>query len=1100
MDYCKDFPEINRRLFEIVAFDWDGTAVKNREAGASAVTTLLEELLKLGVRIAVITGTNFDNIDRQFSSLIKGPHKQNLYVCANRGSEVFGFNRRSRPVLRFRRRAKAAENRLLDRVAEAVKADIEASSSARIDIVYDRLNRRKIDLIPEWQNPPKSRIGELIKKTNSRLQQGGFEPGIRGAYELAVKHARELGMTDARITSDVKHIEVGLTDKSDSVKWILAEIAAEWNIREENILMLGDEFGPIAGFEGSDFHMVLPGHEAITYLSVGKEPNGVPGEVTPLGGGPRRFRELIERQIDLHRQLALTTDESFLLVEGGFNPLREREVESLASVSNGYLGTRASLEEQGPASGAATLIAGVYDIGENDGLEELATAPDWLFTRVYVFGKQLTLDMDTIVEHQRILDLKKGVYRRRWRHRDRHGRITAVEFMRFVSMDDPHALVLTVSVTPENYSGAARIETGIRVCDNCHNPLEPVGGIKPGGGKKRDGNIREGPLNLLAGTSRSGITVSMAQSTRVHEDYRGVSRMERVVDGGETDAGVYEEINWHAEMGRSLTLQKFVSVFTSREADEPAAAAEAHAGEIAGQGVTRLLLEHIGRWEERWELSGIHLEGDAQALHWLNFAIYHLISAGNPNDDRVSVSARALTGTIYRGHIFWDAEIFTIPFFIFTYPSAARAALMYRYHTLPTARNNATTAGFRGAMFAWESAQSGEEMTPRAVLSISGEVIPVTSGDLEDHIISDIAYGVWRYWNATGDDAFLVEAGAELILETARFWVSRSQNKGGVYHIFNVEGPDEYHDEGVDDNYYTNAMAVWNIEHALEVARFMQESYPARWADLRGRIGLKNQELTGWSKVAGHMYLDMSGGALIEEFAGYFELEDIDVNDFRPRTAPMAVILGRDRANASQVVKQADVVMALYLLEKKLDPEIIRANFEYYDRRTAHGSSLSPAIYGLVAARLGLLDQALAYFRQAATIDLANNMGNAAGGVHIAAMGGLWQEMIMGFAGVRLDGSRLFVNPRLPDGWRRLRFRLAWRGFGLVFDIKNGSQIRLILEGSGKIQTGIFGAPAQELEAPGTYISLWADGAWRVFSLMESEAGVGRKARHSSTA
>ncbi|MCL4474409.1 MAG: hypothetical protein M1455_10835, partial [Actinobacteria bacterium] len=1072
------------------------------------VTALLEELLRLGVKVAVITGTNFNNIDRQFSSLIKGTHKQNLFVCANRGSEVYGFNRSSQPRLRYRRRAKAAENRLLDSVAEAVKADIEASSSVGIEIVYDRLNRRKIDLIPEWQNPPKSRIGELIKKTDRRLRDGGFKEGIRGAYELAIRYSRELGLGDARLTSDVKHIEVGLTDKSDSVKWILSGIATEWNIREENILVLGDEFGPIAGFEGSDFHMVLPGHDAITYLSVGKEPNGVPGAVIRFGGGPRCFRELIGRQVDLHRRLALTTDESFLLIEDGFNPFREREIESLASVSNGYLGTRASLEEQGPASGAATLIAGIYDIGEYDGLEELATAPDWLFTRIFVFGKQLKLDTETMVEHKRILDLRRGVYRRRWRHRDHQGRMTSVEFTRFVSMDDPHALVLTVSITPENYSGAVRVETGIRVCDNCRTPLEPVGGIKPARGRKAKGergedSLKDKPrpnsLNLLTGTSRSGLIVSMAQATRVHEDYPGVIKKERYIDSGETDAGVYEEIAWHAEMDRALTLQKYVSVFTSRETDEPAAAASAHAAEIAGRGATRLLLEHTSRWEERWELSGIDLEGDPEARHLLNFSIYHLIGAGNPGDDRVSVSARALTGTIYRGHIFWDAEIFTIPFFIFTFPPAARAALMYRYHTLPAAKNNATKAGFRGAMFAWESAQSGEEMTPRAMLSPSGEVIPVTSGDLEDHIISDIAYGVWRYWSATGDDAFLIEAGAELILETARFWVSRSEHERGAYHILNVEGPDEYHDEGVDDNYYTNAMAVWNIEHALEAALFMQESYPAEWAELSGRIGLKNPELKQWSKVADQMYLNMTGGKLIEEFSGYFNLEDIDVRDFRPRTAPMAVILGRDRANASQIVKQADVVMALYLLEKKLSPEIIRANFEYYDRRTAHGSSLSPAIYGLVAARLGMLDEALAYFRQAATIDLANNMGNAAGGVHIAAMGGLWQEMIMGFAGVRTDGARLFVNPILPDGWKRLRFRLAWRGLTLAYDIRSGRQIRLTLEGTGKVQTGIYGSRPQELTAPGTYVSSWADGAWRDFILKERKVKVVRKAGHSSS-
>ncbi len=229
-DCLIDFPAIKKNPYKIIAFDWDGTAVENRYVDAAPVARVLEELMKFGVYIVIITGTNFGNIDRQFCSLITGPHKQNLFVCTDRGSEVTGFDEKSEPVTLYKRVATEKENALLDSVAEAVKHDIEAHSNVSIDIVYNRLNRRKIDLIPEWENPPKSQIGELLEKTEERLKKGGFKGGIKAAFALAVKYTQELGLSDGRITSDVKHIEVGLTDKSDSIKWIISELSSKKNI------------------------------------------------------------------------------------------------------------------------------------------------------------------------------------------------------------------------------------------------------------------------------------------------------------------------------------------------------------------------------------------------------------------------------------------------------------------------------------------------------------------------------------------------------------------------------------------------------------------------------------------------------------------------------------------------------------------------------------------------------------------------------------------------------------------------------------------------------------------------------------------------------
>lgn len=299
--YCniKNFPALNKP-FKLIAFDWDGTAVINRKVDASLVTSRIEDLLKLNVYIAVITGTNFYNIDRQFSSHINEKYKQYLYVCTNRGSEVYGFDENSKPIALYRLVANDEENKLLDKIVEKTKKEIEGTSNVTINIVYNRMNRRKLDLIPEWEDPPKSEIDKLLQETQSRLKNGGFAGGIKKAFKLIENIAKTSGLPKAKITSDVKHLEVGLTDKSDSIKWILENIVRKNNISNSEILVGGDEFGPIATFEGSDDKMIINPVTDITYFSVGIEPNGVPKPVIYLGGGPDCFVKLMEFQIAFH--------------------------------------------------------------------------------------------------------------------------------------------------------------------------------------------------------------------------------------------------------------------------------------------------------------------------------------------------------------------------------------------------------------------------------------------------------------------------------------------------------------------------------------------------------------------------------------------------------------------------------------------------------------------------------------------------------------------------------------------------------------------------------------------------------------------------------
>jgi kojibiose phosphorylase len=683
---------------------------------------------------------------------------------------------------------------------------------------------------------------------------------------------------------------------------------------------------------------------------------------------------------------APTVDPAWILVEEGFTLAREHELESLFAIGNGYAGSRGSLAEGSALSAPATFVAGVFD-SEVGSVPGLAPTADWTRLSATVDGHLLRLDHGHNLEHRRVLDMRQGILWREWRHQNGAGRITRLQMLRLASLADRHLLVQCATITPENYNGSVSIEATLT------------------------GNVTQ--------VTGSGTTVAMAIARRV------VDSAGHRMGSPELIAG---QLRLEVRRGETYRLDRVVAVHTSRDTGEPREMASRQV-ERAIEDVDGIIAEHRDAWLARWKASDLRIEGDPTAQRALRFAIYHLSSAANPQDDRVSIGARGLSGTAYKGHVFWDTDIFMLPFFILTYPEAARALVMYRYHTLAGARAKAARLGYRGALYAWESADTGEEMTPPFVVSPDGEVVRVLTGEQEQHISADVAFGVWKYWEATGDERFLVDAGAEILIETARFWASRAEREDdGRYHIRAVIGPDEYH-ETVDDNAYTNGLAQWNLEVGEEVTRLLAERWPERWRALSRRLGLEAEEPRRWLQVARELYtgFDEQSG-LFEQFRGYFGLEDIDLAAFAPRTAPMDVLLGRERIRRSKVIKQADVVMLVHLLWERLPPEVRKANFEYYEPRCGHGSSLSPAIHALVAARLGDVPLAERYFRQAAEIDLSDNMGNAAGGVHAGALGGLWQAAVFGFAGLRFIDEGPEHRPNLPPSWCGLSMRFRWRG------------------------------------------------------------------------
>jgi trehalose/maltose hydrolase-like predicted phosphorylase len=436
-------------------------------------------------------------------------------------------------------------------------------------------------------------------------------------------------------------------------------------------------------------------------------------------------------------------------------------------------------------------------------------------------------------------------------------------------------------------------------------------------------------------------------------------------------------------------------------------------GEALELGFDQLLCEHRQAWASLWADADVLIEGDPELQLAVRFAIFHLLASA-PEEGEAAVGARGLTGTAYRGHVFWDSDVFVLPILAATRPRAARTMLEYRIRRLPAAMRIARAQGRSGARFPWESARLGQDVTPRHVRDAHGERVAILTGLLEEHIVADVAWAAACYIDWTGDQAFAAGPGSELIVQTARYWASRiEQDDQGRGHIRGVIGPDEYH-ERVDDNAYTNVMARWNLRRAAEVgAKVVDESERRRWLELADAI------VDGYDPATG----------IYEQFAGFHALEPILIAAIAPhRPVSADLLLGHQRTQAAQVVKQADVLMLHYLVPDEVAAGSLDANLDYYDPRTAHGSTLSPGVHAALLARAGRLDEALEMLRVTARIDLDDIGHMAAGGLHLAAMGNVWRTLAFGFAGLRPAGDALAIDPVLPPGWKSLELHVRFRG------------------------------------------------------------------------
>ncbi len=723
----------------------------------------------------------------------------------------------------------------------------------------------------------------------------------------------------------------------------------------------------------------------------------------------------------------------WLIVQKRYRPDETPKYETLFTLANGFMGTRGAYEEPVPRSHPATYIAGVFDRTMTFN-EELANAPNWLGLEVRINGELMSPHTGKLLSCMRWLDMRNGILARRMRWRDGVGRITRLETLRLVHLCDKHRALIRGVVVPENHDAHVEIFSQIdgTAANTTLSPIIWVRHFVP----RRAESLASGGMYLEAETFSSRIAVGVASNLVVEgEESRHVDIVPNKV---------VERVAADGPRGTALSFAKHICVFTSRETKNVRARALAELRAMKRDGAEAIVRAHCSAWHEAWASADVEISGDRESQRAVRFSIFHLLGLANERDD-VSVAAKGLHGDGYRGHVFWDTEMFILPFYIYTNPRAARTQVMYRLRRLDAAKANAAKNGFRGVQFPWESATTGAEVTPANwydPITLIGEEIRVQ--EQQHHVTADVAYGLDHYLRATGERRFLVEHAAELFVETARFWASRVRldARKKRYVVTHVIGPDEAH-EDVDNNRYTNRLAAWSLLRGCEAVEELRRRAPREWRRLNVRLRVQARELANWRRIARRMwYPPTSSRGVLEQHEGYFKLRParlrFDENDMPVLPRPPREKSGSTRKGlgttqetlaSTQLIKQADIVLLQYLFPDDFDLRSKRVNYAYYAPRTTHLSSLSPSTYAIMGVEVGDMREARRNFRRTAFMDLDNHQGSAAKGIHAAALGGTWMAVVNGFGGMRPAGDgTLSFAPRLPEQWRRLRFRIHWRG------------------------------------------------------------------------
>ena len=723
------------------------------------------------------------------------------------------------------------------------------------------------------------------------------------------------------------------------------------------------------------------------------------------------------------------SDTNWIVTESSFDRKYQGKVEAVFCLGNGYMGLRSATEEAYVGQVRNHFISGTFNKSNANEVTELPNAADVIGMDIYIDGVLFSLENGIVTNYHRSLNLRDGLLVRAFDWETKSGKKLKFEFKRMVSLKDLHVMASQVSITAISEAVEITIKSGI------NGQMTNSGAQHFEEGEKR--LFDDTYLQMVQKTCESGIDF-IHNTCHIFESQPIGLKSRCELDRRK----IHMVYDMSLDDENTLVMTKISNVYTSRDKDvasldHPALKQHSLDALMETSKLTFDALHDVSSlaWKELWKRMDIKILGkDPFDQLAIRFALYHLIVMTPSHDNRYGVGAKGLSGEGYKGHSFWDTEIFLLPFFSFTLPEIARSLLEYRHNTLEGAHKKATENGYRGAMYPWESAWAEDgEVTPvwGGIDIVTGKATKIWSGFIEQHITSDIAFAVWQYFMVTKDQVFMEESGYEIIFDTAIFWSSRLEwnEERSEYHINNVVGPDEYK-EHVNNDAFTNHMAKWCIQNAIRYYDQLSQSDSESFRRLQAKLNL-DKEIHELKERVEQIYVPMPDDhRIIPQDDTYLSKKQIDLTGYKAQEKVGSIFLdyNLDQINDIQVSKQASVVMLLYLLEDMFGPEVKEANYNYYEPKTLHDSSLSLSTHAVLAADLHNMELAYSLFQRASRIDLGPNMASSDHGIHAASLGGIWQIIVCGFGGVRMLDGNLRINPNLPDQIESIEFPINWHG------------------------------------------------------------------------
>ncbi|SHE40074.1 glycoside hydrolase family 65 protein [Pedobacter caeni] len=756
------------------------------------------------------------------------------------------------------------------------------------------------------------------------------------------------------------------------------------------------------------------------------------------------------------------------IIEEGFDPHLNKISESIFSLGNGRMGQRANFEETYTGDTLqGNYIAGVYypdktrvgwwKNGYPESLAKVINAANWIGLNVTIDGETLDLAQVQVSDFKRELNMREGYLLRSFTARLKSGKAVSVTARRFCSIANDEVAALRYSIRPLNFRGTLTITafTDGDVKNQDSNYGEKFW-------EEVDGTIIGNEAYLTLRTKKTAFEVCTGSSISIFKDG---SEVQPELEAIRKDKYVGQTFHIDCGQHEIFTIDKVAANLSSENHPKPLLMERCKQVVQTARafGFEALLNEQAKAWAVKWQESDILIEGDVAAQQAIRFNIFQLFQTYTGKDDRLNIGPKGFTGEKYGGSTFWDTEAYCLPFYLATAePAVARNLLIYRYKQLGKAIENAEKLGFsHGAALYPMVTMNGEECHNEWEITFE-----------EIHRNGAIAFAIYNYVRYTNDTAYLQEYGLEVLVAIARFWKQRVNwsNDKHRYVILGVTGPNEY-ENNVDNNWYTNLMASWCLKYASEVALGLKAQQPQKYMELLKKLDFKEKELADWAYIVEKMYYpqDSKRGIFLQQ-DGYLDKEPLTVKHLSAADRPLNQKWSWDRILRSCFIKQADVLQGLYFFEEDYDLETIRRNFDYYEPRTVHESSLSPCVHSILAAKLNDEARAYEFYLRTARLDLDDYNNDTEDGLHITSMAGTWMSIVEGFAGMRVRNGQLQFNPFLPGKWESFSFSLIFRGARLNIKItehgiriKNESMVSLTLKvretsyqlaGYAEIETG----------------------------------------------